>query len=204
MFKSRIVRIAVASAITAVGMAASKGHAQEMDSVATSSPSRWEINLTSGKLLPTGTQRDAIKRAGLSAAQVSYWMHPNVAMTMALGWARSRDIATAGDPRLDLFSYDVGAELRTNVLQVSRTVSLRSFAGIGGGGRTYNYRSLDVDATHNLAAYGSVGGELGVKRVRLRVEARDYVTGFKPLNGAGASDTRNDVSVLFGLRIASH
>jgi len=46
-----------------------------------------------------------------------------------------------------------------------------------------------------------VGGELGVRRIRLRVEARDYVTGFRPLAGGGSSDTRNDVVVMAGLRL---
>jgi hypothetical protein len=86
---------------------------------------------------------------------------------------------------------------------VSKDATLRVFAGLGAGGRTYNYRSLDVDATHNLAGYGGIGGELGVKRVRMRVEARDYVTGFRPLNGPGKGDTRNDVAVMAGVRITS-
>ena len=73
----------------------------------------------------------------------------------------------------------------------------------GAGGRSYNYRKLDVDATHNLAAYGSVGGELGIRRVRVRLEARDYVTGFKPLAGEGAARTGNDVVVMAGLRFVS-
>lgn len=54
-----------------------------------------------------------------------------------------------------------------------------------------------------MAAYGSAGGEFGISRVRLRLEARNYVTGFKPLNGEGAADTRNDVAVMAGLRFST-
>ena len=79
----------------------------------------------------------------------------------------------------------------------------RPFAGVGAGARSYNYRSLDVGATHNPAAYGSVGGVVGVGRVRLRVEARDYVTGFKPLNGEGNTAWRNDVALMFGFRLGA-
>ena len=82
-------------------------------------------------------------------------------------------------------------------------VAFTPFAGAGAGGRSYNYRNLDVDATHNLAAYGSVGGELGVGRVHVRLEARDYVAGFKPLSGGGASRTGNDVVVMAGLRFVA-
>jgi hypothetical protein len=70
--------------------------------------------------------------------------------------------------------------------------------------RSYNYRKLDVDATNTVAAYGSVGGELGVGRVGLRLEVRDYATGFKPLVGAGKSDMRNDVVIMAGLRFNRH
>jgi hypothetical protein len=41
-----------------------------------------------------------------------------------------------------------------------------------------------------------------VRRIRVRVEARDYVTGFKPLAGTGAAATRNDVVLMAGLRYA--
>jgi hypothetical protein len=60
---------------------------------------------------------------------------------------------------------------------------------------------VDVDATHTLAGYAVVGGELGMGRVGLRLEARDYVTGFRPLIGGGGARTRNDIVALVGLRL---
>lgn len=59
--------------------------------------------------------------------------------------------------------------------------------------QSYNYRSLDVNATHNLAGYCTIGGETGVRRVRLRLEVRDYVAGFKQLSGIGELEAHNDV-----------
>ncbi len=161
---------------------------------------RWELLVSSGIVAPTGAQRETMKQGKLTAAQVSYVVRPSLALTAALGWARSRDIASVGDPKLDVFTYDVGAELRAPRLTAGKAISFSSFAGVGAGGRSYDYRSLDVDATHNAAAYGSVGGELGVRRIRLRVEARDYVSGFKPLNGEGTARTGNDVVLMAGLR----
>lgn len=166
-------------------------------------PARWELLVPSGAILPTGTQRDAIKRGNLTAVQVTYLARPALAITSTVGWARSRDIATSGSPKLDVFTYDVGAEVRAPRWLAGKTVSFSPFAGVGAGGRSYNHRKLDVDATHNLAAYGSVGGELGVRRVRVRLEARDYVTGFKPLAAQGAARTGNDVVVMAGLRFVS-
>jgi hypothetical protein len=164
----------------------------------------WELLVSSGAVLPTGTQRDAIKQGKLTAAQVSYVVRPALALTASFGWARTRDIATVGDPKLDAFTYDAGAEVRAPRWMAGKGITLSPFAGVGAGGRSYNYRSLDVEATHNAAAYGSVGGEIGVRRIRLRVEARDYVSGFKPLGGEGASRTGNEVVVMAGLRFVRH
>jgi hypothetical protein len=154
--------------------------------------------LTSGQVVPTGAQRDVVKRGNVSAAQLSYGVHPLVSLTATFGWARSRDVASVDQPKLDIFMYDVGAELRGPRLG-SGFVDFRPFAAMGAGARSYNYRSVEVDATHTLAAYGALGGEMGVGPVRLRVEARDYVSRFKPLDGRGSVNTRNDVVVMAGL-----
>jgi hypothetical protein len=165
-----------------------------------SRPARWEFLVSSGKLIPTGTQRDAIARGGVTAAQLAFVPGP-VAFTATLGWARSRDVAIEGRPKLDAFMYDLGAEARAPELR-SGAFSLQSFGGAGVGARSYHYRSLQIAATHNLAGYISAGGELGYRRVRLRLEGRNYFTGFKPLDGQGFSDTRNDVVIIAGLRLA--
>ncbi|MBK6307127.1 MAG: hypothetical protein IPF87_23545 [Gemmatimonadetes bacterium] len=62
--------------------------------------------------------------------------------------------------------------------------------------------ALRLDATHNLAGYASLGSKLGMGRVRLRIRARDYVSGLKPLTGTGRTATRQDVTILAGLRLA--
>lgn len=164
---------------------------------------RWEFLVSSGTVVPTGVQREAVRRGKLTAAQLSYVVRPSLGITATFGWARSRDIATVGDPRLDVFTYDIGAELRAPRWGAGKAITFLPFAGAGAGGRSYNYRSLHVDATHNVAAYGSAGGELGVRRVRLRLEARRNVTGFKPLDGEGRSRTANDVTLMAGLRFVT-
>lgn len=191
--------LGILGALASLSAATNAAHAQ----TTVEQKPRWEILVTNGRLVPTGTQRDAIQRGKLTAAQLSYVARPALAITATVGWARSRDNAAIGEPKLDVFTYDVGAEFRSPKLFISKAVSLKPFAGAGAGARSYHYRSLDVDATHNLAAYGSAGGELGIRRVRLRLEARDYMSGFKPLNGEGTADTRNDVVVMAGLRIAA-
>jgi hypothetical protein len=80
--------------------------------------------------------------------------------------------------------------------------SFTPFAGLGIGGRTYDYRDVDnVDAKTNLAGYGALGGEFAFGQFGLRVEGRDYISRFEPLTGDGEKKTRNDVSVAAGLSI---
>src|SRR5581483_5017461 len=99
----------------AVGCAltSSTAFAQASDSSSKPKPtSPWEFVVNSGTLIPTGAQGNAIKRGGVSAAQLTYVIRPMFAITSTAGWARSKDIATADNPKLDVFTYDVGAEVR--------------------------------------------------------------------------------------------
>ena len=160
----------------------------------------WEINVPSGTVLPTGTLKDEIKRGNLSAIQLTYVVNPVIGFTATGGWARSRDMASAETPKLDVFTYDVGAEFRAARVFDGKAVSFAPFTGVGAGGRSYTYRSGDRDATHTAGGYMAVGGDVGISRLHLRLEARDYVTRFKPLDGRGAVGTRNDVMLMLGLR----
>ena len=161
----------------------------------------WELRFTSGSLMPTGDLRADLRSADLSAAQLSWRLRPDLAITGTFGWARSRDLGASGAPKLDVFPSDVGIEASPLRWQVGTRTTLTPFVGLGAGARSYNHRSLDVDATHNLAAYAAAGGEIGFRHFGIRLEARDYVTGFKPLAGGGTSALRNDVVVMVGLRI---
>ena len=193
----------VTAALGTLAVASSLSAQTTESPVMTAKQARWELVVPSGAMIPTGAQREAVKRGNMSAVQITYVAQPSLAIVSTFGWARSKDVATTGNPKLDVFTYDIGGELRAPRWIASETISFAPFAGIGAGGRSYNYRKLDVDATHNLAAYASAGGELGVRRLRLRLEARDYVAGFKPLTGAGESRTGNDIVVMVGLRLVS-
>lgn len=135
---------------------------------------------------------------------MSWLARPMLAVTGTIGWARSRDLTSVDTPRLDIFYSDLGMEVRPTVWFAGRKVTISPFAGIGAGVRSYNYRNLDVDATYNLTGYASVGGEIGIGRVGLRLEARDYVSGFKSPAGAGCACTRNDVAIMLAVRFNIH
>ncbi len=181
------------TAFAAVGLLTSTTRAAEAQVAAEPVPS-WEFVVPGGKLIPTGGQRDVLASAGVTAVQLSYVPRPTLAVTGTVGWARSRDVAAPNHPKLDVFLFDVGTELRAPRWIVRGAVTLSPFAGVGGGARAYNRRSLD-EITKGMTAYAAAGAELGFRRIRLRIEARDYLSGLEAL--------RNDVAMMFGIRIAA-
>jgi hypothetical protein len=168
--------------------------------VTPASPNRtWEFLITSGTLVPTGAEKADVRRGNISATQVSRHLTPRLTITGSAGWGRLRATAP-GAARLDVFTYDAGAEVRGGRAVIGRRVTVTPFAGAGAGGRTYSYRHAGPDATHSAALYASAGAEVGVWRVRVRLEARDYVgvAGVRRDDRGAAS--RNDVAFLAGLR----
>jgi hypothetical protein len=161
---------------------------------------KFEIRPYVGAYLPTGDQRELLKDAILVGAQASYRVIPQLAITGTLGWSPTEDRVSVGET-IDLLQYDVGAELRAPAWIQRTSWEFTPFLGLGVGGRTYDYRDLDVDAKTNVAGYGALGGEFGFGQFGLRIEGRDYVSRFKPLTGSGDAKTRNDVAVAAGLTI---
>lgn len=154
-----------------------------------------------GAFIPTGDQRDLLQDGVFAGLQASYRILPQLAITGTLGWSPSEDRITSGRPTLDVYQYDLGAEARASGWKRGETWEFTPFAGLGVGGRTYDYRDLGVGSTTNIAGYGALGGEFGFGRIGVRLEARDYVSGFKPLTGSGDSETRNDVTIAAGLTV---
>jgi hypothetical protein len=155
--------------------------------------SRGAVRPFVGAYIPTGDQRDFLKDAVLLGAQASWNATPNIAVTGSFGWSPSKDRIAAGDQEIDLFQYDVGLEARSSAVRVGL---LSPFIGAGVGGRTYNYRDLDVESKSNFDGYGALGFDAALGLVSLRVEGRDYISRFQPLIGGGETKTRNDVALF--------
>ena len=160
---------------------------------------RFEVRPFVGAYIPTGDQRDFLKDAVLAGGQASWLVFPAFAVTGGFAWSPSKDRLTAGDQTLDIFQYDVGGELRLPSGYGLGFAQLTPFAGLGVGGRTYSYRDLDVSSKSNFDGYGALGGDVGFGPIAFRIEARDYVSQFKPLVGGGDTKTRNDIGLAAGL-----
>lgn len=165
--------------------------------VATPAPStRWAMFITTGSMMPVGGLQDALRSAPLTAAQFAWLARPRVAVVGTLGWARSRDLFVLAAPKVDVVTADVGAEFRSDLRTLSKRTGISGFTGAGLGIRRYDSRAVNTDALHHETAYATVGGDLRVRRVGLRVEVRDYVGSFTPVAGTGARTLANDVVVM--------
>jgi len=160
----------------------------------------FELLVPSGTVVSTGAPEDNVKRAAVTAVQLSYGLRPDLVLTSTIGWARTTTIGIGPEAKLDLFTYDAGVEYRLPRRSADRRINFKPFTGVGVGARSRRYRHVDVATTQNLTTYASVGGELGLARVRVRLEVRDYLTWAAPFGTSGTS-SRNDIAVLAGVRI---
>ena len=160
---------------------------------------KFEVRPFVGAYIPTGDQRDILKDAVLTGAQASWHVIPALGFTGTFAWSPSKDRITAGDQTLDIYQYDVGAELRGTSWYQTATWDFTPFAGLGLGGRTYSYRNFNAGSTNDFDGYGALGGDFGIGAFGVRIEGRDYVSQFKPLTGSGDTKTRNDIGLFVGL-----
>src|SRR5437764_14328773 len=102
----RAARLTSFAAITLSGLLAVGGTASAQGTT------RFELRPFVGAYIPTGDQRDLLKDAVLVGGQLSWHVLPALGLTGTFGWSPSKDRITAGDQTLDIYQYDVGAELR--------------------------------------------------------------------------------------------
>jgi hypothetical protein len=150
-----------------------------------------------GAFVPIGKQGDDFRSAtmlgGQAAIELSRYAHFVTSVSWTYGHARFSGLA---DDLTFIWQYDAGAEFNL-IGELTTDWVWRPFVGIGGGGRTYDYRAKGVDTRTCTAGYGAVGSELERGNIAVRFEARDYVTCFEsPLTGR--KSTRTDLGLTLG------
>ena len=186
--------MSVAAALFATSVAAGGAGAQS------SSESPLEIRPFVGAFIPTGDQREMIDDAITAGVQGAYTVTSYLSIVATFSVTPSSDTRLALDDDLDVFSYDIGVEIRKVFIVTKTGVTLSPFLGLGGGGRTYDYRTLETHAESNITGYGALGAHLSMGAIGFRIEARDYVSSFNGLIGEmNAWQTRNDVAILSAL-----
>lgn len=206
-----IVRVLRTTALIIAALIAGLG----VGANAQSAPERCsgiELRPFVGAFIPTGGNADPLESAVLAGGQLSYGVVPALSVVGTFGWALSADRTTwsSGGRQfsgqdVDLFQYDLGLEGRLRNSAGTSSITVGPFASLGAGGRTINYRDLDaVDAQTNVVGFAGVSADIGPSTEwwGVRLEARDYVSGFKGLR-AELPDrkARNDVTLAVGVTI---
>jgi hypothetical protein len=162
-------------------------------------PRRLHMFTTVGAFVPTGANSHVLRGAPALGSQMTFALNPTVSLTGSFTRASSEEESAAADG-VDVYQYDIGAEAGKVVARFG-TWQLRSFVGAGFGGRSYNYKDISAPAEHTIAGYGAAGAQMQMGRLAFRLEARDYVSGYKGLSAGqyGSSETRNDVMLKSGV-----
>jgi hypothetical protein len=148
-----------------------------------------EIAPLVGAYLPILDQRSTLADAMLVGLAGTFDLTRNAALVLSAAWSPTQSAGAT----LDLFQWDIGMQGQLPVA-VARSWTLKPFAGVGIGTRTYSFRDRDVNRQTDFAFYSSLGASLRHDRLVLGLTARHGLTAFGP---AGDSGARGDVS-LFG------
>jgi hypothetical protein len=151
-----------------------------------------------GAYVPSGALRDAFKDGLLVGLQGAFQVRPNVHLLATMGWVPAHVKYSVADDRVSILQFDVGVELGLVRPTPDPQWQFKPYVGLGAGGRTYAYSSSALaDKTCSLG-YGTIGSELQVERMALRLEARDNVICYRSPFTGGRSQTRNDVGITAG------
>jgi hypothetical protein len=150
-----------------------------------------------GVSIPTGAQRDLFGEAPLLGLGGAVQLRPNLHLVGTFAWVPGQTEYAVTEDNVNIFQYDVGVEL--SVERAMGSWMFRPFLGLGGGARTYAFKSALLDNKTCAAGYAALGSEFMLGATAVRLEARDNLFCYRsPIEGE-ESRTRNDIGVSLGL-----
>lgn len=158
-----------------------------------------EVRPFIGTFVPAGEMADEFDLATLAGMQVALEFSRRFHVVGTFAWTYAHNAFFANDAT-DIWQYDLGVELNRR-LAYADTWEFHPFVGLGGGGRTYDYRMRGMDGFTCTTGYATLGTELQTERVGLRAEMRNYLACFEsPTTG----DRHNRYNLGLSLGIAYH
>jgi len=184
-------------AVAALALASSSGIAAAQEATR----GRFELHPFMNAFVPTGSQSNSLKSGAGAGLQGAFAFNRYISAVGTFAWSSSEDKAAFLKNEVNVYQYDIGAEAGIDK-QLTSSLTIRPFLGLGMGGRAYDYDDRNTESQYNVAGYGSGGAELMMGRFGWRFEVRDYVSGYKGLNGElDSRQTRNDLSFSAGLTL---
>lgn len=157
---------------------------------------RFEFRPFAGAYVPTGRQSDAFGSAFTAGTQGAVDLTRSIALVGNFAWIHGTDRLSDLGSRVETYQYDAGLELGLS-RPVEAAFMFRPFLGIGGGGRTYGYKDPGHATKTVATGHGALGTEFLFGRTALRIELRDYVSGYAA-PGSTKNVTRNDMTYTLG------
>lgn len=158
----------------------------------------FELRPFAGVYLPTSNLSTLYRESVLFGVQAGVELKPTFHLLGTLTWVPVHNDYGVANPDVNLYQYDLGAELA-----IARPLEpewvFKPFVGIGAGARTYSFKASELSTRTCVAGYGSAGTELQLHRVAFRFEARDNVFCYRAPTGPSRSWVRNDVGLSIGL-----
>ena len=158
-----------------------------------------EVRGLVGGYFPIGSQqRSGFREGAVLGLDGALELSPNVHIVGSMGWAPIQHELPVADDRLDIFLYDVGAELSLRH-PLPDHWWLRPFVGGGAGIRTYRYH--DRSLIDRMAMAGNLvgGAELQVRRTAFRFETRGSLVRVRPPTESARARVRSDLRVAIGV-----
>lgn len=158
---------------------------------------RSQIRAFAGAMIPTGQQAHDFASAPLFGGTLATQTGTHTTTIASLSWAPAVNRFPGIRPRVQIVTWDIGLE----VASVPHTSAARTvpFGGIGLGARSYEYDDDTLTSPNLLSGYLAAGVELRRGRPTLRLEVRDYISGFRRPS-ADKHSIRNDM--MLGLGVA--
>ena len=157
-----------------------------------------EVRPVVGAFVPLGDHRDEFRNATMLGAQGALELNEFFHLVANVSWTHGHTRGAAFRTDLThIWQYDAGMEVG-RMLEATDMVAMRPFVGLGGGGRTYDYRDAGAGAATCTAGYGSLGTEFQRDMMALRLEGRGYATCYESRITA-RQETRYDAALLLGV-----
>lgn len=132
----------------------------------------WEVRSIAGAALPIGAHHAVFASAPLVGGELALRLTNEVDVVGLFSWQPSQSKYTADSRRADVWVYNVGLERAFHREQSTRA-ALVPFAGVGVGGRAYDFASPALASGACFAPYASGGAAYEWRRSTIRAEARE-------------------------------
>lgn len=159
---------------------------------------RAELRPFVGGFLPTNP--DLFREAYLVGLGGGVELTPQITAVGTFGWTAGTLVRTVSTYNVNTFMYDAGVERAFHLPErPTSDWDEGPFAGAGVGGHTYAYKDPAFATRSFVSGYVSLGDEMILGRLSLRIEGRLYGTQFTGPTPTSTSSLRTDVVIFTGL-----